>query len=72
VPFLVFARSQKAGSHLVSGSGESSKIVPTRTENWRLHSLQRQIFRVAMAWTEAEPQPIRGHAIPFGHRICTA
>src|SRR5581483_4236415 len=45
VPFLVFASSQKAGSHLVNGIGESSKIVPTLTLNCRLHSLQRHSAR---------------------------
>ena len=73
VPFFVFDRSQKAGSHLENGIGESSKIVPTRTENCRLHSLQRHFFRVAMACTEAEPQPMAGagDAVrpPHGDRV---
>jgi hypothetical protein len=32
-PFFVFASSQKAGSHLVNGIGDSSNTVPTLTEN---------------------------------------
>ena len=56
----------------MNGIGESSKIVPTRTLNCFLHSLQRQIFRLLIAWTEADPQPIRGQATPFGQRIVTA
>jgi hypothetical protein len=71
-PFLVLASSQKAGSHFVNGIGESSKIVPTRTENCRLHSLQHHFFRVASACTSAEPHPWRGHATPLGQRIFTA
>ena len=72
VPFLVFASSQKAGSHFENGIGLFSKIVPTRTENCRLHSLQRHLFRVGIAWTDADPQPCRGHAIPLGQRHFTA
>ena len=32
-PFLLFEISHSAGSHLVSDTAESSKIVPTLTEN---------------------------------------
>ncbi len=71
VPFFVLASSQTAGSHLENEIGESSKIVPTLAVNCRLHSLQRHSLRVAMNWTEAEPQPMRGQATPFGQRTFT-
>jgi len=47
-PFLLLVMSQMATNHLSSPIGESSKIVPTLTENWRfrwcglaLHSQRR-------------------------------
>src|ERR1017187_2981925 len=36
MPFLQFTRSLKAGSHLSSPMGESSKIVPVFSENLRM------------------------------------
>ena len=63
--------SQIAGSHSSRPIGESSMMVPTFTENCFLHSLQRQIFRVAMNCTSAFPHPWRGQATPFGHRTAT-
>ena len=36
MPFLQLLMSHIAGSHLSKPSGESSKIVSTLTENWRL------------------------------------
>src|SRR6266542_2497520 len=47
IPFLEFAASQIAGSHLSSPSGESSKIVPTLTEYCLLQDLHFQRRRVA-------------------------
>jgi hypothetical protein len=72
MPFRSFARSQIAGNHLVNEIGESSKMVPTLAVNCRLHSLQRHRRRVLMYCTEAEPQPMRGQATPFGKRIRVA
>lgn len=46
MPFLGLVISQIAGSHLEKGSVESSKIVLTLIENWRLQPRHFQIFRV--------------------------
>ena len=64
VPFFVFARSQTAGSHLLSGIGLASKIVPTLAVKSRPHSLHRNLRRLA----RTGPTPIRnrdgaGHAV---------
>ena len=46
MPFLQDARSHIAVSHLSKPMGESSKMVPSLTENWRPHSLHFQMRRV--------------------------
>src|SRR5260370_31001017 len=43
-PFLQFVSSQSAGNHFCNGIGESSKIVPTLTLNWRLQLRHFQRF----------------------------
>ena len=50
MPFLQLAISHRASSHLSRPSGESSKMVPTLTENCRFacFSLHCQMRRVAM------------------------
>lgn len=57
-----------AGSHFSRPRGESSKIVPTFTEDCFLQSRHWIIRRVAMVPTFAEPQPFRGQVRPFGKR----
>lgn len=39
MPFLAQVKIHTAGSNLVRGTGESSKIVPSLTENWNLQLL---------------------------------
>src|SRR5438128_12544848 len=46
MPFLLLASIQRAGSHLSSPMGLSSKIVPSFTENCRPHSRHFQMRRV--------------------------
>ena len=46
MPFLEFAMSHTAGSHLSSPSGDSSKIVPTLTLYCFLQALHFQTRRV--------------------------
>src|SRR5438445_5038983 len=67
IPFFEFAMSQTAGSHLSSPSAESSKIVPTLTENCFLHALHFQRRRVVM--NECSVPPHFGHTGPSGQRI---
>src|SRR4051812_18077732 len=65
-PFLLFAISQTAGSHLSRPSGLSSKIVPNLTEYCflqPLHFQRRRVFRYEFSW-----QPHSGHVGPSGHR----
>ena len=47
-PFLQLTSIQSAGSHFYSEIGESSKIVPTLTQNWRRQSRHFQRFCVLM------------------------
>ena len=47
MPFLAFTIIQTAGSHFVSGKGESSKIVPTLAVNCFLQDLQLLTNRFA-------------------------
>src|SRR5205809_2694001 len=51
--------------HLSSPTGESSKIVPTFTENCLRHSRQVHIRRVVRNDNRLQAQ--RGHSGPFGH-----
>src|SRR5690349_14715800 len=68
MPFLQFAISHIAVSHLLSGSGESSKIEPTLTENCLLHSRQRHSLRDSMYFESVALQ--RGQTgLPSGQRI---
>src|SRR6478672_2595487 len=57
---------QRAGSHLSRPSGESSKIVPTLTENCFLQPLHFQIRRVLRK--EGSPALQRGQVTPLGQR----
>jgi hypothetical protein len=45
-PFLELAIIHMAASHLSSGMAESSKMLPTLTENCRLHALHFHSRRV--------------------------
>src|SRR5438270_11658218 len=71
MPFLAFTSSQIAQSHLSSGMGLPSKIVPTLTENWRLvvHLSHSQSFRVFRNRTFLDSQ--FGHSMSPGHRRAT-
>src|ERR1700716_3835340 len=71
MPFLQLAISQTAMSHLSRPIGESSKIVPTLTENcfWvclALHSHRRRVFKNR---TPFDPQV--GQETPSGQRRAT-
>src|SRR6266700_4091695 len=68
VPFFVLCRIHMAGSHLSKPIGESSKTVPFFTENCRLQSRQRHVFRPVMRATSIEPQSRRGQHAPCGQR----
>src|SRR5271168_3751585 len=64
-PFLQFVSSHIAVSHLSRPMAESSKMVPTLTENCLRHARQVHINRVLrndsfLPWH-------RGHSGPFGH-----
>ena len=45
MPFFALTMSQTAGSHLASGSGESSKMVPDFRLNWRRGCFLRHFQR---------------------------
>src|SRR6266581_6396877 len=65
-PFLKAEYIQRAGSHLESAIGESSKIVPFLTVNSYLQALQRHKER-----DETKPNSLasqRMHRTPFGQR----
>jgi hypothetical protein len=66
MPFLQFTISHMAGNHLANPIGESSKIVPTFTENCREHPLQRHVIRDSIKCTF--PLAQRGQITPSGHR----
>src|SRR2546429_6321399 len=66
IPYLLLAASHTAGSHLSRPSGESSKIVPSFTENCRLHALHFQMRRVVRYECSTPPQ--RGQTGPLGQR----
>src|SRR5437016_2897272 len=66
MPFLELAVSHTAGSHLSNPSGESSKIVPSLTENCFLQLLHFQSRRVLMYECSLPSQ--RGQTGPSGHR----
>jgi hypothetical protein len=70
MPFLLLATSQIAGSQTSKPSGESSKMVPSLTENWRRHCLHFQMRRVLR--NECSMPPQRGQTgLPSGHRSLT-
>ena len=58
-----------ATTHLSSPIGESSKMVPTLTEDCFRQSLHCHRLRFRMKVTAADPQPIRGHTARSGQRI---
>ena len=66
MPFLEFAVSQTAGSHLSKPSGESSKMVPSLTENCFLQPLHFQMRRVVRY--ECSVLLHRGQTGPLGQR----
>ena len=65
MPFLQLTTIQRAGSHLSRPSGESSKIVPTLTENCFLQPLHFQMRRVLRKEWLTEPQ--RGQMTPLAN-----
>src|SRR5438046_10159822 len=66
MPFLELAISQTAANHLSRPSGESSKIVPTLTENCFLQALHFHKRRVLRYECSAPSQ--RGHTGPCSQR----
>src|SRR5207245_10764283 len=66
MPFLLLASIQRAGSHLSSPMGLSSKIVPSFTENCRPHSRHFQMRRVLRKPGSLASQA--GHVTPLGQR----
>lgn len=69
-PFLQLATIQTTRNHFPSGSGESSKIVPTRTENCFLHALHFHTFRVLK--NDCSEPLQNGQNTPSGQRRDTA
>src|SRR6266516_7688472 len=68
MPFFELAMSQTDVIHLSSGIGESSKIVPSFTENCRLHALSLHCHsRRVLTYPSAVP-PQFGHSGPLGQR----
>src|SRR5882672_10548114 len=67
MPFLLFTASQRAGSHLDRGIGESSNTVPTLAENCFWHPLHFQIRRVARKLVSL-PSQAGQTATPSGQR----
>src|ERR1700728_2937181 len=67
IPFLLLATSQTAGSHLSKPRPESSKIVPSFTENCFLHALHFQMRRV-VRYECLSVEPQRGQTGPPGQR----
>src|SRR6266511_5952173 len=68
MPFLALAISQIEASHLSSGIGESSKIVPTLTENWRRQSLFLHFQSRRVLTYPRSLLPQGGHSGPLGQR----
>ena len=66
MPFLQLTTIQRAGSHLSRPSGESSKIVPTLTENCFLQPRHFQRRRVDRNIGSGAAQ--RGQVTPLGQR----
>src|SRR5947207_11565873 len=66
MPFLELASIHRAGSHLSSPMGLSSKIVPSFTENCRPHSRHFQMRRVLRKPGSLPSQA--GQVTPFGQR----
>src|ERR1019366_6926865 len=65
IPFLQFPISHMAASHLLRGTGLSSKIVPTLTENCFRQARQVHIRRVLR--NDSFLLAHFGHSGPFGH-----
>jgi hypothetical protein len=65
MPFLQLPTSHMAVSHLFKGTAESSKMVPTLTENCFRQSRHFQIIRVLRNDNLLDSQP--GHIGPEGH-----
>src|SRR6185295_3196621 len=66
MPFLQLTTIQRAGSHLSRPSGESSKIVPTLTENCFLQARHFHSLRVLR--NDGSPASHSGQVTPFGQR----
>ena len=56
MPFFAFVIRKIAANYFSNGSGLSSIIVPTFTENRFLHSLQCHVLRVAMKDNRSQAQ----------------
>src|SRR5439155_9270368 len=68
IPFFALEISQTAAIHLSSPIGESSKIVPTLTENCFLHSLFLHCHRRRVLTYPSSLPPQTGHSGPSGQR----
>src|SRR6266403_1569645 len=71
MPFLPLAASHIAGNHLSSPIGESSKLVPTLTENFCFGCALRHFHNLAFARKVPFLEPHCGHFTPFGQRSAT-
>src|ERR1044071_5400226 len=70
MPFLQLMSIHTAAYHLPREIGESSKIVPTFTENCFLQERQRHVLREAIAALSGELQ--NGQNTPSGQRRAAA
>src|SRR6266513_4476925 len=71
MPFLRFAASHIAGNHLSKPIGESSKIVPTFTENFCFGCAFLHFQSLAFARNVTFLEPQCGHFTPRGQRNAT-
>ena len=68
MPFFALLMHQTATNHLSKPSGESSKIVPTLTENCYRQDLALHWYMRRLAMKPMLSQPQRGHfTSPVGH-----
>src|SRR2546430_15434969 len=71
MPFLQFAASHIAGNHLSKPIGESSKIVPTLTENFCFGWAFLHFHNLAFSRNVTLLEPHCGHFTPRGQRSAT-
>src|SRR5438552_2578273 len=71
MPFLQLAASHIAGNHLSKPIGESSKMVPTFTENFCLGCACLHFHSLAFSRNVTFLEPQCGHFTPRGQRSAT-